>query len=406
MKGGNDCGLQSCDIHDVTAHLQIEGGDTRSLTPCGHFIDNCHLTQIEAADFYGRVAIRGVGIRVTNNLIHNFPGQPVTPIGNDQLVARNEIFNVGVEEGDGGAIYSAAQPWAGYGQIIRHNFLHHLMCVPQLHPRGGIYIDQFHGGTEVTGNVLYKAAHRAILVNGGSGVLIRDNLILETPIGIFQTEAYAAETVRDLPRFEAGELKRGDVGDYLWRMEQALGSGGWNAAPWSERFPRFATIMNQPDERRFRPIGCEITGNRFSRCGNDVLWRVAVPPPAGSGGKPTTRDVYDLADVADVIARDNRDVPWDAFRDPATLDFSAAAKGGNALPRIPVAEIGLYADRWRPHPPDKAAYRRAVQEFFAAVPSYDAAAKYRLEEQAAGGRRLNTGRLLHPQFSLAGPQKP
>lgn len=404
IKGGSGCGLQSCDIHDVTAHLQVEGGDTRSLTPCGHFVDNCHLTQVAAEDFYGRVAIRGVGIRFTNNLIHNFPGQPVTPAGNDQLLARNEIFNVGVEEGDGGAIYAAAQPWAGYGQIMRHNFLHHLMCVPQLHPRGGIYLDQFSGGSEIVGNVLHKAAHRAILINGGSGVLVRDNLITETPIGIYQTAGYAAQTVRDLARFEKGELKRGDVGDYVWRMEQALGSGGWNAPPWSERFPRFAAIMNQPDERRFSPIGCEITGNRFSRCGADFLWR--LPGPTSGTGKPTTIDVHDLADVPDVVARGNGDVPWDAFQDPAELNFSAAAGDVNALPEIPFAEIGLYADRWRPNPPDKAAYRRAVRDFFDGIPSYDAAAKYRLEEQAAGGRRLNTGRLLHPQFSLAHPEKP
>lgn len=403
ITGGSGCGLQSCDIHDVTAHLQIEGGDTRSLTPCGHFVDNCHLTQVAAEDFYGRVAIRGVGIRFTNNLIHNFPGQPVTPIGNDQLLARNEIFNVGVEEGDGGAIYAAAQPWAGYGQIIRHNFLHHLICVPQLHPRGGIYLDQFHGGSEIVGNVLHKAAHRGILINGGSGVLVRDNLITETPIGVFQTAGYAAQAVRDLARFDAGELKRGDVGDYVWRMEQALGPGGWNDPPWSDRFPRFAAMMNEPDERRLSPIGCEITGNRFSRCGADFLWR--LPGPTGDSGKPTTIDVHDLADVPDVVAGGNSDVPWDAFQDPAELDFSAAAGDVNALPEIPFAEIGLYADRWRSNPPDKAAYRRAVRDFFDGIPSYDDAAKYRVEEQAAGGRRLNTGPLILPQFSLSSPDK-
>jgi hypothetical protein len=52
------------------------------------------------------------------------------------------------------------------------------------------------------------------------------------------------------------------------------------------------------------------------------------------------------------------------------------------------------------------AYRRAVRDFFDGIPSYDATAKYRLDQQSAGGRRLNTGRLLHPRFSLAHPEKP
>jgi hypothetical protein len=402
IRGGASCGLQSCDIYDVTSHVTVEGGDARTLTPCRHFVDNCHFTQVEAEDFYGGVAIRGVGIRFTNNLVHNFPGQPVTPGGNDQLLARNEIFNVGFTEGDGGAIYASAAPWGGYGQVVRHNFVHHLICTPQLHPRGGIYFDQLYGGPEVTGNVLYKAAHRAILVNGGAGVLIRDNVVVETPIGIYQTAAYAQSTVRDLPRYAAGELPRGDVGDYLWRMEQAIGPEGWNRPPWSERFPRFAAIMNQPDQRRFAPIGCELTGSRFCRNEQNFVWRIPAAEPAAGEGKPQPSDLTDPATVTDLVAADNHDVPWDVFRDPEALDFSPAAGREPELPEIPFAAIGLYQDAWRRNPPDKHAYRTAVREFFANIPSYAADARYRLEEQAAGGRRLDSGRL----FFSSDPPRP
>jgi hypothetical protein len=396
IKGGRSCAVQSCDIHDVTAHLQVEGGVARSLEACRHVVDNCHFTQVEAEDFYGRVAVRGVGMRFTNNLIHDFPGQPCTPAGNDQPVARNEIFNVGFTEGDGGAMYAAAMPWGGYGQLIRHNFLHHLMCVPQLHPRGGIYLDQCHGGTEIVGNVLHKAAHRAILLNGGAGIVVRDNVVTETPIGIFQTAEYAAALARDLTKFASGELRRGDVADYVWRTEQAVGPAGWNLPPWSTRFPGFAAIMNQPDERRLAPIGCEISGNRFSRNGQDFLWR--APPPATAGAAVKRIDITQPAEVAELVAADNRDVPWETFADPEALDFSPRAGREADLPAIPFSRIGLYADRWRPAPPDTSAYRSAVARFFSGLPSYDASARYSIAEQAAG-RRLRSGRMLFPPAS-------
>ena len=67
-------------------------------------------------------------------------------------------------------------------------FSHHLILtesspnlsqVPGLHGRGGIYFDDHEGSiSNCSGNVMYKAAGRAFLVNGGAGNNITHNLIV------------------------------------------------------------------------------------------------------------------------------------------------------------------------------------------------------------------------------------
>ena len=52
----------------------------------------------------------------------------------------------------------------------RENFVHHSLEVPGLHGRGGIYFDDHFGAvSNCSGNVMYKAAGRSFLVNGGAG---------------------------------------------------------------------------------------------------------------------------------------------------------------------------------------------------------------------------------------------
>ena len=78
LKGGKNNGIISCDIYDVSGHLNLDGGDTRKLISAGNYAINCHFTQVQASNFYGRIAIRGVGNIFRNNLIHNSIGQIMT----------------------------------------------------------------------------------------------------------------------------------------------------------------------------------------------------------------------------------------------------------------------------------------------------------------------------------------
>ncbi|MBK1832848.1 right-handed parallel beta-helix repeat-containing protein [Roseibacillus ishigakijimensis] len=381
IEGGQSCGLLSCDLYDLPHHLTLSGGTVKTLTPSGHFAKNCHFTQIEAADFYGRVSIRGVGQVFRNNLIHHFPGQVVVFGDCDHLIERNELFNIGFEEGDGGAIYSGASRWS-WGNVIQHNFLHHLMCLPEAHPRGGVYPDDGDQGETIAENIFYKAAHRAVLINGGAGHRVRGNLFLQGYIGIYNTEAYAERGYRDIARYEKGELKRGDKGDAIWRTERVVGDEGWNKEPWISRYPLFAKIMNQ-ERMRFYPIECEFVDNRFAGNWRNIEYRT------GSGEK----GVKDIAEVPFIKSEGNEEVPLSLFMNPANLDFRPRAGAGLSMPAIPFTEIGLYRDSYRRTAPDPSSYRRAVQAEFADRPSYDPDARYNprtVNEEIY----FNSGRLL------------
>ncbi|EMI58469.1 right-handed parallel beta-helix repeat-containing protein [Rhodopirellula sallentina] len=383
INGGERCGLRSCDIYDVVNHLTLGGGDVRKLKPGKNFAINCHFTQVNASDYYGAVRLRGVGNVFRHNLLHNAPGQLMTFGDCDQLIERNEFFNIGYEEGDGGAIYSGAAMWS-WGNVIRHNFIHHLMCIPQLHPRGGIYPDDLDQGETIEENVFYKAAHRAVLINGGAGHHVNRNLFLEGYIGIYNTQTAAKVLYKKMSQFESGKLKRGDKADYLYRLEKAIGPEGWNNEPWASRFPLFRKIMNQ-EEMRYYPIECEFVGNRFANNFRNIEYRVA-------GGE---KGVKDVDDVSFIRSADNREISMKLFRDPNSLDFRYVEGIRTArLPSIPFEQIGLIRDpQYRPTVPNKKKYRVAVKQHFADRASYDPKAVYdpkTINDQLY----FNTGKLL------------
>ena len=103
--------------------------------------------------------------------------------------------------------------------------------------------------SNVTLNVAYKAAGRAFLVNGGAKTNVTRNLIVNTGIGLFN-ENYDMDSspsyVQDeLDKYDNGTLRRGDVGDFVWRTMQAVSGPG---SLWADmftsklalRFPTFA----------------------------------------------------------------------------------------------------------------------------------------------------------------------
>ena len=220
LAGGYHNRIVGNDIYDVGgSHLASTGNDADGL---GNFrttrnlIANNHLTQVFLR---GRGAwqlrIRGMGDRFSRNLVHDAPGQMLLPGGPLSMLDHNEIFNTGYVEGDGGVVYSGASLVAGYGMQYRENFVHHSLEVPGLHGRGGIYFDDHEGSvSNCSGNVMYKAAGRSFLVNGGSSNNITHNLVVNGGVAIYNQ--HADDMTRDLPLYDNHTLKRGDKGDYIW----------------------------------------------------------------------------------------------------------------------------------------------------------------------------------------------
>ena len=366
IAGGTLNGITGCDIFDVGgSHIAIQGGtaNAREITPAGNFAVNNHLTQT-VHDGERGVRIRGVGNVFRHNLVHDFLGQAIVYGGNDHLIEFNEIYHVGIEEGDGGASYCGAQMWS-YGNVLRHNFYHHLMCIPQAHPRGGLYLDDFDSGETVYGNVFYKAAHRAVLINHGAANHVDNNLFIRCYIGVYNTSALSANARKMARQYDRGELRRGDKMDYVWRAEQVVGPKGWNRPPWNTKYPLFAKVMNIDP---YLPLECRFANNVFCENEQRFLYRVNY----GKDG------VVDIRKASGIHLENNVDLPLSAFEDPASLDFRIPPDHPipAGIQRIPLEKIGLYLDEYRTSMPNKADYRREIRAKFEGTPSYDPDAVY------------------------------
>ncbi len=357
--------VQGCDAYDVAAFARVDGGRaTQSqITPGNNRLMNCHFYLDKLDGVAAGVGISGVGNHLIGNLMHNLGGQAIVFSGNDHRIERNEVFNVGFEEGDGAAIYSGAQFW-GYGTRLQHNFIHHVMNTDGLMTRAGIMLDDHDSGREIVENIFYKAGHGALAVNGGTGHVIRRNIFMEGNMGVWvRILGNPQERIDMEPKFASGAMRRGDKHDYVWRCEQVVGPQGWNKGIWKEKYPVFATVMNQVGEHgRFWPIENDVDGNLGSRMVEALVFR--HPKIAESR----------------LVFKNTREIdPAAVFVDAAALDFRWKGPREDWMPAIPVGEIGLSLDAHRRSMPDKAAYRRLVSSHFAGRAACNRRAKYNFE---------------------------
>ncbi|AUP77572.1 LamG-like jellyroll fold domain-containing protein [Flavivirga eckloniae] len=352
-------GVVGCDFVDNLNAVNLEGGyvTPNNIVVANNYLLNSHIYQKELTEAGSRcIRLRGAGNHVANNLIHNISGQAIIWSGNDQLIEKNEIYSVQITEGDGGAIYTGAD-WSSWGNTIRYNFLHHLMCVPQLHPKGGIYLDDRDMGDNTYGNVFYKAAHRAILLNGGAGQEANENLFIEGYWGIYNNNIGSEDMYQKSILYENGSLARGDKMDYIYRLEQIVGVEGWNNPFWATKYPLMRTIINQRKDR-YWPLEVTVENNCFFNNVENTWF----------GGENVAMD-----QVPQYISYSNNNKlsSLDVFEQPSVLNFNFKNGENCSGFNIPFDDIGLYLDEYRRDMPDKDEYRKNIKNHFDGVPSYD-----------------------------------
>lgn len=176
--GGKNHGVQSCDIIDTgDGGVSLSGGDRQTLTPAGHFVDNCHFQRQGrwSKCYVPAITMNGVGSRASHNLIHDHPHAAILFGGNDHLIEFNEIHHIALETGDVGAIYTG-RDYTYRGNRIRHNYIHETGGVGM--GSMGVYMDDCVSGTEVFGNVFYKV-HWAMFIGGGRDHRVINNLFVD-----------------------------------------------------------------------------------------------------------------------------------------------------------------------------------------------------------------------------------
>lgn len=347
---GTENGIRSCEIIDVNNCSRLYGGSATAsdITPGSNYIENCHFRQVESKSMYGKVtALGGAGNLFRHNLMHNHNGQTVTVSGPDHVVEFNEVFNTGIEEGDGGSFYSGARA-DSLGNLFRHNFWHHIICIPSLYRRAAIFSDDGDLGEVVVENVFFKAAD-AFKTNVGAAHEGYGNVFLDGARGIYVINGSPTSMYNSNMNYLDNDPESGDKGNLLGRGMKSFGisgwettvdSGNWNAhisAFWRARYPRFDTVMNnwwnQGSARKYNGFWDNVFYSNDSN--------VSAPSETSVSGSTYLSDLDD-------------------FENPATLNFKYKEPRPSWAADIPFDQIGLYEDTFRTTVPDPDLYRGLV----------------------------------------------
>jgi len=356
IDGGRDNGIRGCDLCGLETAMSVTGGDRKTLTGCGNYAINCDIHRCRRRG-YGAIGCSGVGIRFAHNLVHDMNGAVLFNSSNDFVMEYNEFYNMGWEMGDWNVAYCGAQWWT-YGNVLRYNFVHHLMEMPGAYPVIAFRGDDGDAGTSVIGNVFYKTGRAAVAFHG-AGNRIVGNVILGVPIAWSswigaKTEDEVRKAWDKLKAYDRGELRRGDKGDYLWRTEKVVGKEGWKREPWRTRYPLLAEVMATGNP--WAQTLCEFRGNYA---------HIVRTPIYVHRGSP--KDLPNNCRWEPPLPLD----PQKACVDPASLNFAfrPGFKPAAGFARIPFERIGLRVSEFRRHVPSKDAYRRAVRKRYEGVRS-------------------------------------
>jgi hypothetical protein len=178
IRGGTGHGVAGCDIFDTgDGGVDLNGGDRQTLTPAGHFVEDCHFARQGrwSKCYVPAVHLVGVGLRAAHNLIHDHPHCAILFGGNDHLIEFNEIHHVALETGDVGAIYTG-RDYTYRGNRIRFNFIHHTGGVGM--GSMGVYMDDCVSGTEIFGNLFFRV-QRAAFLGGGRDHWVVNNVFVD-----------------------------------------------------------------------------------------------------------------------------------------------------------------------------------------------------------------------------------
>jgi len=186
--GGANNGVTGCDIYQTgQGGVFLTGGDRPTLTPAGNYACNNHIHDFNrlVRTYKPGILFTGVGQRASHNLVRQATHFGLYLHGNDHIIELNEICDVCLESDDAGAFYMGRNP-SERGNVIRHNFFHHLGSGNEC-GTAGVYADDGASGLHILGNVFFRVGNRGILgfgaiyINSGKDQVIENNLFIECP---------------------------------------------------------------------------------------------------------------------------------------------------------------------------------------------------------------------------------
>ncbi|MGN1264353.1 MAG: right-handed parallel beta-helix repeat-containing protein [Muribaculaceae bacterium] len=227
---GRNNGVRNCHIYNVGAGgVSLGGGNRLTLTPSHNFVTNCRISRYNRIEKSYRPAvwIDGVGNLVSKCSIFDAPSMAILFHGNDHIIELCDITNVCQEVDDQGAIYYGRDP-SERGHIIRYNYFHSLS--PR-HRVTATYHDDGACGSEVYGNIYYRAGSLPVLIGGGCDHHYYNNLFIESPVAIHIDNR--------LQNWAANMIAKGGI------FEERLNVVNFTQPPFSTAYPEFVNYWNE-----------------------------------------------------------------------------------------------------------------------------------------------------------------
>ena len=140
----------------------------------------------------------------------------------------NLIHHVARNSNDASAWYLGRDP-SDQGNIVRHNFFHHVGR-PDRKWTMGVYCDDATCGVLIEGNVFYKvASYGTVYSNGGQDITVRNNIFIEGYGPAYQLKSMWYDFgMQEIPYFF------GEKGIYTERLLHAVDI---RTAPYAQRYP-------------------------------------------------------------------------------------------------------------------------------------------------------------------------
>jgi hypothetical protein len=208
----------------------LAGGDRQTLIPANLYVERSTIRRFARLTRTVQPAIRmsGVGNRAVGNKISDAPHIAILFIGNDHLISQNEIFDVCIETGDAGVIYTG-RDWTARGTVISDNHIHDIPANVAIGTTKGVYLDDQASGITVRGNLFERTAE-AVFIGGGRDNLIEENKFIDTPIAIHLDS-------------RGRGWQKAATDDPNGTLRKNLAAVPYNKSPYKERYHHLSNIL-------------------------------------------------------------------------------------------------------------------------------------------------------------------
>lgn len=249
-QAGRNNGVKNCYIYNTGAGgISLGGGNRVTLTRSDNYVENCKISRYNRIEKSYRpgVWMDGVGNRITKCDISDAPSMAILFHGNDHVIEYCDITQVCLEVDDQGAIYYGRDP-SERGNVIRYNYFH------ELNPRHRVtatYHDDGACGSEVYGNIYFKAGSLPVLIGGGMDHHYYNNIFIDSPAAIHLDNR--------LQNWAKSMLDKDQIFDV--RLQKV----NYTKPPYSTAYPE---LVNYWSENPAFPKRNQIHGNLFYKITN------------------------------------------------------------------------------------------------------------------------------------------